>query len=52
MLLVGGENMPVNEGCDPIIEVRDLYINFYTYAGVVKAIDGVSFTLCRGETIA
>jgi len=36
--------------CDPIIEVRDLYVNFYTYAGVVKAIDGVSFTICRGET--
>lgn len=37
-------------GCRPIIEVRDLYINFYTYAGVVKAIDGVSFTICQGET--
>ncbi|MDM7274648.1 MAG: ABC transporter ATP-binding protein [Thermoprotei archaeon] len=38
------------ENCDPIIEVRDLYISFYTYAGVVKAIEGVSFTVCRGET--
>ena len=36
--------------CDPIIEVKDLYVNFYTYAGVVKAIDGVSFKVCRGET--
>ncbi len=36
--------------CDPIIEVRNLYINFYTYAGIVKAIDGVSFRICRGET--
>ncbi len=34
----------------PIIEVKDLYVNFYTYAGVVKAIDGVSFTIYRGET--
>ena len=34
----------------PIIEVRNLYINFYTYAGVVKAIDGVSFTVYKGET--
>ena len=42
--------MPLPEGCDPIIEVRDLRINFYTYAGVVKAIDGVTFTICRGET--
>ena len=35
--------------CKPILEVRDLYINFYTYAGIVKAIDGVSFTICEGE---
>ncbi len=35
---------------DPIIEVEDLYVEFYTYAGIVKAIDGVSFTICRGET--
>ncbi|GAB6148143.1 ABC transporter ATP-binding protein [Stetteria hydrogenophila] len=37
-------------GCEPLIEVRDLRVNFYTYAGVVKAIDGVSFRICRGET--
>ena len=36
--------------CDKIIEVKDLYVNFYTYAGIVKAIDGVSFHICRGET--
>lgn len=36
--------------CRPIIEVKDLYINFYTYAGIVRAIDGVSFTICQGET--
>ena len=35
--------------CRPILEVRNLYVNFYTYAGVVKAIDGVSFTICEGE---
>jgi peptide/nickel transport system ATP-binding protein len=40
----------VAEMCDPIIEVRNLKVNFYTYAGVVKAIDGVSFKICRGET--
>ncbi|MET1100938.1 MAG: ABC transporter ATP-binding protein [Pyrodictiaceae archaeon] len=42
--------MPRPPGCDPIIVVEDLYINFYTYAGIVKAIDGISFTICRGET--
>ncbi|MCE4603632.1 MAG: ABC transporter ATP-binding protein [Aeropyrum sp.] len=36
--------------CDPIVEVKDLRVYFYTYAGVVKAIDGVSFKICRGET--
>jgi peptide/nickel transport system ATP-binding protein len=35
---------------DPIIEVEDLYVYFYTYAGVVKAIEGVSFCIERGET--
>ena len=40
----------MSKSCKPIIEVRNLCINFYTYAGVVKAIDGVSFTVCDGET--
>ena len=35
---------------DPIVVVEDLRVNFYTYAGVVKAIDGVSFCIERGET--
>ena len=42
--------MSGERNCKPLIEARDLYINFYTYAGVVKAIDGVSFKICRGET--
>ena len=35
---------------DPIIVVRDLHVHFYTYAGIVRAVDGVSFTVYRGET--
>jgi len=35
---------------DPIVVVEDLRVSFYTYAGVVKAIDGVSFCIERGET--
>lgn len=42
--------MSEGEGRKPIIEVKDLYVYFYTYAGVVKAIEDVSFTIYRGET--
>lgn len=34
-----------------ILEVRDLRTYFYTRWGVVKAVDGVSFHLRRGETL-
>ena len=40
----------MKRGCKPILEVKDLYVDFYTYAGIVKAIDGVSFVVCEGET--
>lgn len=33
-----------------IIEIEDLYINFYTKSGVVKAIDGVNLSIIKGET--
>jgi oligopeptide transport system ATP-binding protein len=34
-----------------LLEVRDLSTHFFTYAGVVKAVNGVSFTLDRKETL-
>ncbi|EEB74627.1 ABC transporter ATP-binding protein [Thermococcus sp. AM4] len=37
---------------EPVLEVRDLTVHFYTYAGIVKAIEGVSFDVYRGETFA
>lgn len=37
---------------DVVLEVKDLKTNFYTYEGVVKALDGVTFTLKRGDTLA
>ena len=34
-----------------LLEVRDLKTRFYTFAGVVNAVDGVSFTVGRGEIL-
>ena len=35
----------------PLLEVEGLRTHFFTRAGVVKAVDGVSFTLGRGEIL-
>src|SRR5437879_978460 len=36
----------------PLLAVDDLKTYFYTRRGVTKAVDGVSFTLEAGETLA
>ena len=36
----------------PLLEVRDLHTEFRTGAGVVLAVDGISYTVERGETVA
>src|SRR5262245_24020337 len=36
---------------ETILSVRDLQTHFYSEEGVVKAVDGVSFDLKRGETL-
>src|SRR5438034_8855794 len=36
---------------DSLLEVRDLRTHFYTRRGSVKAVDGASFSVRRGETL-
>ena len=33
-----------------VVRIEDLYVNFHMRAGVVKALDGVSFSIIKGET--
>ncbi len=35
----------------PLIEIRDLQTQFFTDDGLARAVDGVSYTLARGETV-
>jgi oligopeptide transport system ATP-binding protein len=43
--------MVYNSTNNKVLEVKDLKTYFYTDDGVVKAVDGVSFDLKRGETL-
>jgi peptide/nickel transport system ATP-binding protein len=36
---------------DPLLEIKDLQVHFFTDEGVVKAVDGVDLTITRGKTL-
>ena len=36
----------------PLLEVRGLHTEFRTGAGLVRAVDGISYTVEQGETVA
>ena len=35
----------------PLLEVEDLRVHFETEDGLVKAVDGISYTVDRGQTL-
>ncbi|MDX3377361.1 ABC transporter ATP-binding protein [Streptomyces cyaneofuscatus] len=49
-------NVPAPRGEEdhqgPLLEVRDLHVEFHTREGVAKAVNGVNYTVDAGETLA
>ena len=41
----------MSESTKPLLSIRNLKVDFYTYAGIVKALDNVDLDILRGETL-
>src|SRR3954454_23766864 len=50
--MVGNRRPGRNKGLAPLLEVKDLHTEFRTGAGTVRAVDGISYTVDPGETVA
>ncbi len=48
----GAEQDRTPQDRTPLLEVKDLQVEFRTKAGTAKAINGLNFTLHAGETLA
>ena len=48
---LSGSDTLVADSREPFLEVKDLHVHFPTDDGLVKAVDGLDFTLARGQTI-
>ena len=46
-----GTSVPATASSSQLLEIEDLQTHFFTPAGVVRAVDGVSYTLHNGETL-
>jgi oligopeptide/dipeptide ABC transporter ATP-binding protein len=51
-VLTSGDVPPARAGRGPVLEVEDLAVEFRTDAGVVHAVNGISYSLERGQTLA